>query len=175
LPLLCLGCRRWQSRNSPLMPIPAQHFSRFAMTRIGAHWQIAPDTPIRTLEPARLRHGPEDDSSVLSPNILTIFRFPSWFLCAAVYRTSERTRKWPKRRSQTYGFGSPRCASGLPGMEGIFLRGNSVAIRLGRQELGFGSGRLISPAEGLNLHRSMDGASSGKDRQSHLSLGPSST
>ncbi len=30
-------------------------------------------------------------------------------------------------------------------------------IRVGRQELGFGSGRLISPAEGLNLRRGMDG------------------
>ena len=34
----------------------------------------------------------------------------------------------------------------------------SVAIRVGRQELGFGSGRLISPAEGLNTRRSLDGA-----------------
>jgi hypothetical protein len=34
---------------------------------------------------------------------------------------------------------------------------NSVSIRLGRQELGFGSGRLISPAEGLNTRRSLDG------------------
>ena len=33
----------------------------------------------------------------------------------------------------------------------------AVTIRIGRQELGFGSGRLISPAEGLNLRRSMDG------------------
>src|SRR5262249_23277735 len=33
----------------------------------------------------------------------------------------------------------------------------SVTIRAGRQELGFGSGRLISPAEGLNLRRSLDG------------------
>jgi Alginate export len=35
---------------------------------------------------------------------------------------------------------------------------NSVTIRVGRQELGFGSGRLLSPAEGLNLRRSLDGA-----------------
>jgi len=34
---------------------------------------------------------------------------------------------------------------------------HSLTIRVGRQELGFGSGRLISPAEGLNLRRSMDG------------------
>ena len=34
---------------------------------------------------------------------------------------------------------------------------NSVSIRFGRQELGFGSGRLISPAEGLNTRRSLDG------------------
>jgi hypothetical protein len=33
-----------------------------------------------------------------------------------------------------------------------------VTIRLGRQEIGFGSGRLIAPAEGLNLRRSLDGA-----------------
>jgi hypothetical protein len=33
-----------------------------------------------------------------------------------------------------------------------------VTIRIGRQELGFGSGRMISPAEGLNLRRSLDGA-----------------
>ena len=33
----------------------------------------------------------------------------------------------------------------------------SVTLRFGRQELGFGSGRLIAPAEGLNLRRSMDG------------------
>jgi hypothetical protein len=33
-----------------------------------------------------------------------------------------------------------------------------TTIRLGRQEVGFGSGRLIAPAEGLNLRRSMDGA-----------------
>jgi len=33
----------------------------------------------------------------------------------------------------------------------------ALRIRVGRQELGFGSGRLISPAEGLNLRRSMDG------------------
>jgi hypothetical protein len=35
---------------------------------------------------------------------------------------------------------------------------NSLTIRVGRQELGFGSGRLVSPAEGLNLRRSLDGA-----------------
>jgi hypothetical protein len=35
---------------------------------------------------------------------------------------------------------------------------NAVTLRVGRQELGFGSGRLISPAEGLNLRRSLDGA-----------------
>jgi hypothetical protein len=34
----------------------------------------------------------------------------------------------------------------------------SVTIRLGRQEIGFGSGRLIAPAEGPNLRRSLDGA-----------------
>lgn len=34
---------------------------------------------------------------------------------------------------------------------------DSVVLRVGRQELGFGSGRLISPAEGLNLRRSLDG------------------
>jgi hypothetical protein len=34
---------------------------------------------------------------------------------------------------------------------------NSLSIRIGRQELGFGSGRLISPAEGLNTRRSLDG------------------
>ena len=33
-----------------------------------------------------------------------------------------------------------------------------VTLRVGRQEVGFGSGRLIAPAEGLNLRRSMDGA-----------------
>lgn len=35
---------------------------------------------------------------------------------------------------------------------------HSISIRVGRQELGFGSGRLISPAEGLNTRRSLDGA-----------------
>ncbi|MBV9742215.1 MAG: alginate export family protein [Acidobacteriia bacterium] len=35
---------------------------------------------------------------------------------------------------------------------------HDVILRVGRQELGFGSGRLIAPAEGLNLRRSMDGA-----------------
>jgi hypothetical protein len=35
---------------------------------------------------------------------------------------------------------------------------NALTIRVGRQELGFGSGRLLAPAEGLNLRRSMDGA-----------------
>src|SRR5262249_62434352 len=35
---------------------------------------------------------------------------------------------------------------------------HSVTLRVGRQELGFGSGRLISHAEGLNLRRSLDGA-----------------
>jgi Alginate export len=34
---------------------------------------------------------------------------------------------------------------------------HSISIRIGRQELGFGSGRLISPAEGLNTRRSLDG------------------
>src|SRR5579872_3312344 len=34
---------------------------------------------------------------------------------------------------------------------------DSVTLRVGRQEVGFGSGRLIAPAEGLNLRRSMDG------------------
>lgn len=33
-----------------------------------------------------------------------------------------------------------------------------VMLRLGRQEIAFGSGRLIAPAEGLNLRRSLDGA-----------------
>ena len=33
-----------------------------------------------------------------------------------------------------------------------------LTLRIGRQEVGFGSGRLIAPAEGLNLRRSMDGA-----------------
>lgn len=33
-----------------------------------------------------------------------------------------------------------------------------VTLRLGRQEIGFGTGRLIAPAEGLNLRRSLDGA-----------------
>lgn len=33
-----------------------------------------------------------------------------------------------------------------------------ITLRVGRQELAFGSGRLIAPAEGLNLRRSMDGA-----------------
>ena len=33
----------------------------------------------------------------------------------------------------------------------------ALTFRIGRQELGFGSGRLISPAEGLNLRRSLDG------------------
>lgn len=33
-----------------------------------------------------------------------------------------------------------------------------ITLRLGRQELAFGSGRLIAPAEGLNLRRSLDGA-----------------
>ena len=35
---------------------------------------------------------------------------------------------------------------------------HSITLRVGRQELGFRSGRLISPAEGLNVRRSMDGA-----------------
>ena len=35
---------------------------------------------------------------------------------------------------------------------------NMMTIRMGRQEIGFGSGRLLSPAEGLNVRRSMDGA-----------------
>jgi hypothetical protein len=34
---------------------------------------------------------------------------------------------------------------------------NAVTVRVGRQELGFGSGRLLSRAEGLNLRRGMDG------------------
>jgi hypothetical protein len=34
---------------------------------------------------------------------------------------------------------------------------HDFTIRLGRQELGFGSGRLISPAEGLNVRRGLDG------------------
>src|SRR5262245_52523424 len=34
----------------------------------------------------------------------------------------------------------------------------ALTIRVGRQEIGFGSGRLLSPAEGLNLRRSLDGA-----------------
>jgi Alginate export len=33
----------------------------------------------------------------------------------------------------------------------------SVALRLGRHEVGFGAGRLISAAEGLNVRRSFDG------------------
>ena len=33
-----------------------------------------------------------------------------------------------------------------------------ITLRIGRQELAFGSGRLIAPAEGLNLRRSLDGA-----------------
>jgi hypothetical protein len=33
-----------------------------------------------------------------------------------------------------------------------------ITLRLGRQEIGFGTGRLIAPAEGLNLRRSLDGA-----------------
>jgi len=33
-----------------------------------------------------------------------------------------------------------------------------IMLRVGRQEVMFGSGRLIAPAEGLNLRRSMDGA-----------------
>ncbi len=33
-----------------------------------------------------------------------------------------------------------------------------TTLRIGRQELAFGSGRLIAPAEGLNLRRSLDGA-----------------
>jgi len=37
-------------------------------------------------------------------------------------------------------------------------REDSVTLRVGRQEIGFGSGRLISAAEGLNLRRSLDGA-----------------
>jgi hypothetical protein len=36
-------------------------------------------------------------------------------------------------------------------------KSHSISIRVGRQELGFGSGRLISPAEGLNTRRSLDG------------------
>ena len=32
-----------------------------------------------------------------------------------------------------------------------------ITLRAGRQELAFGSGRLIAPAEGLNLRRSLDG------------------
>jgi hypothetical protein len=36
-------------------------------------------------------------------------------------------------------------------------KGRTLSIRIGRQELGFGSGRLISPAEGLNSRRSLDG------------------
>ena len=32
-----------------------------------------------------------------------------------------------------------------------------IMLRVGRQELAFGSGRLIAPAEGLNLRRSLDG------------------
>lgn len=35
---------------------------------------------------------------------------------------------------------------------------HNVTLRIGRQELGFGIGRLIAPAEGLNLRRSLDGA-----------------
>lgn len=35
---------------------------------------------------------------------------------------------------------------------------HSLSIRVGRQEVGFGSGRLISPAEGLNTRRTLDGA-----------------
>ena len=36
-------------------------------------------------------------------------------------------------------------------------RNEGITLRVGRQEVGFGSGRLIAPAEGLNLRRSMDG------------------
>ena len=34
---------------------------------------------------------------------------------------------------------------------------HGITLRIGRQELAFGSGRLIAPAEGLNLRRSLDG------------------
>lgn len=37
-------------------------------------------------------------------------------------------------------------------------RSRGITLRIGRQELAFGSGRLIAPAEGLNLRRSLDGA-----------------
>ena len=38
----------------------------------------------------------------------------------------------------------------------VFSAGtNSMTIRIGRQEIGFGSGRLLSPAEGLNVRRSI--------------------
>ena len=43
----------------------------------------------------------------------------------------------------------------------VKLRNNdkgSVALRLGRHEVAFGAGRLISAAEGLNVRRSFDGA-----------------
>jgi hypothetical protein len=43
----------------------------------------------------------------------------------------------------------------------VKLRSNdrgTVALRLGRHEVGFGAGRLISAAEGLNVRRSFDGA-----------------
>ena len=34
---------------------------------------------------------------------------------------------------------------------------HGITLRIGRQEIAFGTGRLIAPAEGLNLRRSMDG------------------
>jgi hypothetical protein len=62
--------------------------------------------------------------------------------------------------------GGPRSTDAdlLDGHQGFvdcrILTGKSaqLTVGIGRQEVGFGSGRLIAPAEGLNLRRSMDGA-----------------
>ena len=57
----------------------------------------------------------------------------------------------------------PTDADLLDGHQGFvdwrILTGKSseLIVRIGREEVGFGSGRLIAPAEGLNLRRSMDG------------------
>jgi len=99
--------------------------------------------------------GPQDDTGYLLQR----------YILSSDFHLGSRIRFFAKLQSalENGRTGGPRPTDRLDVAQAfldwrITARENhDFTLRVGRQELGFGSGRLISPAEGLNVRRGLDG------------------
>ena len=114
-------------------------------------------TPFRGSRQAGVRRRSDGSDRLFLAAIPVFGRRARRWAGAAGWRIAERLGARSRRGSTTHRPQSAGSASGLRRRPAHRADASDLTIRLGRQEIALGSGRLISAGEGLNVRRGFDG------------------